>query len=477
MLFRLPNPIQGAIEARKGMGSGGERKYEGWRLVPAYGEEFKYGRAVLGLLDTLGEVSPTYRVVMRDLKQLAFGNMVRGKRRTVAGLRLDAEESVGDEEALRWAMGLGELGLDLVKVIELSQVLKEHLTLNGNAYLRVMRSREGGVVRYGLGVVHFLHVTYGENEKGQRVLVVSQWLDDEEEMKKVGALLFVPSYKDGVLNWNKIGGVEQALIHLKSGDKVGVSGLYDRSPVLGILPQMYTDYQMGVLSSKIAGTDLVSKKILAFEGPDPNLMPEGDDPGQMQELSSRGDIGVSGREGDYFKRNMILLRELTTNLGRHPAVIEGGGQSGSSLAAIEYPFGSKPPTAIDLEINRDTAYHTFQVDRAGAVIAAELGWALELTSVKQAKATLGGNLLHDMFVLKNETTIKPMQLWYENLWLWLLDSLLSEVGRVNELGVKFENVIDEIVERFGSGGGMVESSGLNSEIENEENDEDAFITE
>ena len=477
MLLKLPNPIQVAIQERR-WNDTQPRKYLDWRLLPQYGSSFEYGRAVVNLLSTLSEVAPSYRAATNDLKTLSFGNAFQVSKKSFPGLRLQTETSVSDNEAISFASLLSDRGLNLVDVLKVCGQVEEHLNANGNAYIRVIRVTEGDASVYRISVIHYLHIAYGENNSGQRVVIASQWLDDEEEMKRKGVLLFIPTPAySGALIWNRIAGTDQAVIHVKAETQAGTSGLFERSPLLAFLPQLYTDYQMGVLSSKIAATDLVTKKILAFQGPDPNSLPEGDDPGQMQELNSRGDIGARAT-GDYFQRNMLILRELTTNLGRHPAE-EGHGKSPATLAGIEYPHGSQPPVTIDLEINRDTAYHTFQTDKAGTIICASIGWALELTSIRQAKATLGGNLLRDMFVLKNEVTIKPKQQWYENLLLWLIDSILSDSGTTeNPYMVRFENTIEDIIERIGqqSTPAQSENKEMISEPENENEDDDALGT-
>lgn len=472
MLFRLPNPITAAIQERHSTNYV-PRKYLEWRLLPQYGDTFEYGRAVVGLLSVLTEHAPTYRAAIGDMKTLSFGNAFEVAKKSFPGLRLQVEEMVSDAEALVFASVLGDLGVKLVSLLDVCKQVEEHLTANGNAYVRIIRAREGGQTFYKIGVVHYLHCAYGENEAGVRVVIVSQWLDDEEEMKKKGALLFLPTQVgDGAITWNKIGGVEQAIVHVRAEGRGSVGGLFQRSPMVGFLPQLYTDYQMGVLSSKIAGTDLVTKKILAFEGPDPNSLPEGDDPGGMPiEVNSRGDVGASAR-GDYFQRNMLVLRELTTNLGRHPAEA-GAGRSASSLGAIEYPHGSEPPVEINLEVNRDTAYHTFQSEKAASIICAALGWALELTSIRQAKATLGGNLLRDMFVLKNEVTVKPKQQWYENFLTWLVDAVLIDAGKSeNPYMLRFENSIEDIVKAISAGSTGGTNEAMVNEDENSIEDDD-----
>lgn len=475
MLLKLPNPIQSAIQERRSTDTQ-PRKYLEWRLLPQYGASFAYGRAVVNLLATLTEVAPTYRAAIGDLKTLTFGNAAEVSLKSFPGLRLRQENSVQDSEALAFAWMLADKGIDLVGLLKMCGQVEEHLTATGNAYLRIVRSREGGATIYRLGVIHYLHVAYGENEAGQRVIIASQWLDDEDEMKRKGALFFIPTQThSGAINWVEIDGTSQAVIHIKAETQGGTSGVFERSPLLAFLPQLYTDYQMGVLSSKIAATDLVTKKILAFQGPDPNSLPEGDDPGQMEEINSRGDIGAKAT-GDYFQRNMLVLRELTSNLGRHPAE-DGQGRAAASLAGIEYPHGSEPPTTIDLEINRDTAYHVFQTEKAGSVICAALGWALELTSIRQAKATLGGNLLRDMFVLKNEVTIKPKQQWYENLLTWLIDSILADSGEnENRYMLRFENNVEAIIERIGQSAPAAMGEGTEMIVEPENNEDDDDFT-
>jgi hypothetical protein len=209
------------------------------------------------------------------------------------------------------------------------------------------------------------------------------------------------------------------------------------------------DYEVGVLTSKIAATDIITKKILAFEGQDPNTIPMTS--GEVKDVNNIGQIGR--KDVDYFTRNMMILRELTTNLGNHanaPGQMNGEQmkKAANVLAGVEYPYGSKAPEQIDLEVNRDVKYQDWQVNQASAVICGRLGWNNTLLGFREAKANIGGNVLKDLFVLANIRTVRPKQNEIATIW----DNLLLQLKENEQFagyGVRFGDVIGEILEQLG----------------------------
>ena len=71
--------------------------------------------------------------------------------------------------------------------------------------------------------------------------------------------------------------------------------------------------------------------------------------------------------------------------------------------------------------------------------------------VRQTKTNLGGNLLYDIFTMKNETTIRPKALEFEDLWNSVFNQIKERESAdrtFQNYGIKFPDVITEMISRF-----------------------------
>ena len=180
---------------------------------------------------------------------------------------------------------------------------------------------------------------------------------------------------------------------------------------------------------------------------DEDEIDDDDDEGSFVDVTASGDVGKKKNKGDYFERNLRTLRMITTNLGAQ--------QDTSSLGGIEYPHGGKPPIELDIEVNRDTKHHTWQLDTANAMICSNLQWSAELINFRQTKSNIGGNILYDLFTIRNETTIQPLQLQLENIANYLLANICEKEGGDGDFkmfGIKLPDVISSMLDRFNNVG-------------------------
>jgi hypothetical protein len=305
---------------------------------------------------------------------------------------------------------------------------------------------------YSLSVPHFSHCAYIYSEdEGEEFILVSKYIGDLEKMVKYPPMILRATQQGEALRWNDMGdGMQKAIVHLKMENDNGEGELYERSEMIPVLNYLYADIQMSSLMSKISATELISKKLLAFQAPDPETFDEdeyGSENGYEYNEANEYE-GIKVNKKSMFERNMMTLKRLTTNLAAHPSKTHVGGNAAASFAGIEYPFSGQPPTTIDLEINRDERYHAFTLDKATSYICGALGWAPELISVRPAKATLGGNLLYDIFVVRNTTTILPRQSFYEDMINGILGQVLAEESapaQFDGYGLKFEDVIGTMI--------------------------------
>jgi hypothetical protein len=447
--FTIKNPVPVTVRDKEDL----KNFFQELEIVPYYGTVEASSQSVLMLINDLCELSPTFQAYRRDINAYVFGLKIDFIGDTLPGISVDNTE-LSQQEIINYASYLGGLGLPAPKLIKLSRRIDQFLDICGNAFLWVKRSRLNGRASYWFSVPHFLHVGYSRQAEGlfgeNKVALISPYIGDKQKILEHGYDLVRVTREGEELKWGmNEDGIEETLIHITREENNSRSVYYERSPLISLLPWLYVDYEIGVLTSKIAATDIITKKILAFEGQDPNTIPMTS--GEVKDINNVGQIGR--KDVDYFTRNMMILRELTTNLGNHanaPGQMNGEQmkKAANVLAGVEYPYGSKAPEQIDLEVNRDVKYQDWQVNQASAVICGRLGWNNTLLGFREAKANIGGNVLKDLFVLANIRTVRPKQNEIATIW----DNLLLQLKENEQFagyGVRFGDVIGEILEQLG----------------------------
>jgi hypothetical protein len=224
----------------------------------------------------------------------------------------------------------------------------------------------------------------------------------------------------GSMNFKKVGNDYITLVHYKAN---GEGKWYGRPKILSILDCMIAEYKTLLLNAKISSTELVSKLIFFFEEQDP--------------ARTRG---LTKEEKQLiFNTRATSLRDVTTNEG----------DKVHSIAALEYPFGTKEPKAEKLQVNRDVNYATFSLDNAASMIYSINGWSKELTGMVQVKTGIGANILNDLFTIKNSSTIEPLQRRYESFWSWVIGEVENQMSLTeSKYAIKFPNVVEGLVKRM-----------------------------
>lgn len=442
MILELNNPINITPRDKEDLNN----FFNQYEIVPYYGTQQASSQGFMDLLNTLAELSPTFKAYRRDINSFCFGHNLDFVGSTMPGLALDNEE-LDPENKIQYASWLGEIGLPPAYLLKLSKRIDNYLDISGNAFLWIKRSRIGSATRYSFKVPHFLNVGYLRQQSPLDFALVSPYLGDMQKIIENGIKILPVSQMDEEIVWGENAeGVEETLLHIKREDYNSRSIFYERSPLIPIITDLYADYKHGELRSKIAATDIITLKLLAFEGPDPNTfaMPSG----EIKEINNVGQAGK--KDLDYFDRNMLILREITSNLGAHPSKTTAGpGQvkKSSSIAGIEYPNGSQPPTSIDLQVNRDKAYHEWQTDKAEAKICSTLGWNSTILGLRDTKSNIGGNVVKDLFEILNVRTIIPRQIELANIW----DSTINQLkdnSQFTGYGIQYTDIITSLVDRI-----------------------------
>lgn len=442
MIFQLPNPIPETVKDTEQL----TEFYRKYGIIPYFGTNESSSQGMLDLLMTLSELSPSFNAVRRDLKEYTFGQNARIQAKQIEGLELDIAELDANSQ-IKYFEYLKDIGIQLKDILKKLRTVDDHLSVSGNAYIRIKRVTVVDTVRYFISVPHFKHVAYlNSRDAGEQFVIISKWIGDEQMMIKYKPTIIRVTQQGMPLKFDKKkGGVEEAIVHIKSESNTDESDYYGRPDIIPVLHWLYTDYQVGNLNSKISATEIITKKILAFEGEDPNAITDDDD--YNTEFNGKE---VGGSKLDSFQRNMLTLKKLTTQLGSHPS--EMGPNAVGSIAGVEYPHGGSPPTVIDLEMNRDTGHQTFQQEQATTMIAGNQGWAPELVSLRKTATTLGGNLLYDIFSIKNTTTIRPRQIKFEDIINNILHQIVTMEGNkeFEYYGIELIDNISKLVESMKS---------------------------
>jgi hypothetical protein len=121
----------------------------------------------------------------------------------------------------------------------------------------------------------------------------------------------------------------------------------------------------------------------------------------------------------------------------------------SGIAAMQYPFGGKKPEILTFDVNRDTEYARFTVEKATSSVYAAHGWAKELTGQATVKAGVGANMLYDLFLVKNVATIRPIQERFSAIFADVFDNIDAVIGR-NPLSmtIKYPDIISDMIKTF-----------------------------
>jgi hypothetical protein len=447
-MFNLKNPIPRSQDSEKV-----RTFFKEYGIIPYYGTSDNSSHKFLDLQMSLTSLSPSYVACLADLTSYSLGSNFSLVGRVIPGLVDDPTELSGDQKR-EYLDFLTSLNISLVGIIDRLKNVLRYEKDNGNAYIHLKRVTVGDSVKYFIKTPHYKHCAYLETkDPGIEFIIISKHLakDNAEELLKKFPPTIIRATRYGEdlsVKWDKTGsGVEEAIIHIFNTEHNDEGDIYGRPKINSVLTWLYTDFQVGNLNSKVAATELITKKILAIEAPDPRTIPNPGDGYQETEITSNGNsVGSTVKtvkKEDYFERNKRVLREVTTNLGSENQV--------SAIGLIEYPHSKQPPTDIELEVNRDTKHHSWQMETASSVICSVLQWSSELTNIRQAKANLGGNLLYDLFTIKNTTTIRPLQAWLENIANYVLDQIcIKEEANADfkTYGIQLPDIISGMIQEF-----------------------------
>lgn len=409
----IPEQIKDPLELSKFL--------DKYSIVPYFGYEEQTSHSIMKLIRDLSRLSPSHNACKRDVKTYAFSSEARIIEKPIPGLKLDLEV-LGDSEAINAALWLDSLNISLPQLIDISRDLYDKYSDSGNAYLHIKIIRVGGTTVVNLSSVSYTQAAYLATKSGEdrQIIMTERW--DESWWAKKPPTVCPASVIGKPFNWKQSSGSWETVVHFKNlPDK---SNWYGFPPTLDIMFWMFVEFSQSDLAVKISGTEFVTKKIIAFEEVNPVRYKNAED----------GDKEID------FRKRMNVLKKLTTNTG--------GQDEANSLAGIEYPYGQKPPETIDLEVNRDTKYADWVLNKASNYIYASHGWYRQLTGMSDMKSSIGGNIVVDLFNVANISTVTPVQVYWRNAWAQILSEIGEATGTNVEWTINFENIIGGLVENL-----------------------------
>lgn len=433
-MFRINNPIPDSIRDTEQI----KKQFEKFKIVPYYGTTSTSSHSFLDLLESLCTLSGAFNSAVNDLCKYSFGRNISITAQGIPGLDVEVDE-INPDQQLEFYQFLSGLGLKATDILSLSKQYLKSMFASGNVWLKVRRVEVGDVVRYKFRILPFKNVAYLKQESFELPVAIytAVWGDDSYWQKNPPEQ-FVVTNPEEELNWNNRGnGIFDALIHWKAPGSDSV--YYGRPVILGILNWLYVDYTLSDLCAKIGGTEIVSKKLIALEERGGNAL--NDDNLSVEDRAEIGEDGhIATEKADDFRRAALTLKKLVTN--------QGGHGDASSIAVVEYPKGNQEPKAIDLELNRDTQHQQFLQDTAIRQICSAIGWASELTGLQGFKSGIGGNIAKDLFIIKNASTVGPVQDELQSAWNWLIDEIVKQeqATAFDGLGISYNSIISKIVD-------------------------------
>ena len=391
-------------------------------LVPHYGTDRYSSQNYLKVLFDLTSLSSTFNTVREEIQKFAFSTSVSIQRQAEPCLIVEGQDNtVGEEQARSFVNFLKERNFKLQMVKELCKAMDASMKWSGNIFLKIKRVTVEDTIIYFYKVLSPLECFYIYTKPGKQRFILNVSTLDEETIKKKGKVYPV-SYmnKDLVFNKGKQG-VQETILHIANHKNGSV--WYGQPNIQSILEELFIEYKETEKCCKIACTDIIAKGAWLFPG-----------------LPADEDKGGSNNKDDNFKVYMRELKTMTSN--------EGGMSEVSSMVGLEYPQGTDAPQWVPMDYKTDTDGTKFALSSARNEIYANQGWFPELTGKVQAKGGIGDSRMINLYIVANQSTVKPLQDTYQTIMGYLFDQIAKHenITEYQGMTIKFVDKVKELVE-------------------------------
>lgn len=410
-MFSLKNPLPQQLKDTTRLSN----FYKQYNLVPYVEWSTVTAHKFLKVLSDLPQLSGTHGSCIRDLMKWSFGGNLEFVERSVPGLNIDRQE-LSDNEEVRIALELEKYGVTPALICGITKKLFQSRKKTGDFYLRYKEVRAGDTKRVFLEVLPPMQVMYLNTKEGEpKAVVVSKDFMYNDAFTEEPRLIRVYPDFSGTQD------ERETVIHVKTETEEEL--WYGRPDTLHVLYWMAAEWYQALHSLKVTKTETVAKAILAMMNPDPNSLKQGES------------VTSVARE------NRVQINRLMTNKGQDSKV--------DSIGVVNYPNGGQPPTLLTLDINRDYQYLQTSVKVASDYITAAHGWDKILFGFERPSSGIGGNVMIDTFLVKNTSTIKPIQREYEAEPWGTVFRLMAEFTGVQDfanVAPRFEDRVTSLVE-------------------------------
>ena len=403
-----------------------------FNIVPYYGDDESTSHCWLELLQAICALTPSIKACKKDFKKYCFTGIDIVAKST-PGFMPDMVD--GTEEVMDLATKQGHietlkaLGIHPLEILKHSKKIESDWIDSGNLFLRIriINSPETGTI-VEFKPLPYTQVAFKRNKRyeiDKEVYYTKKWSEEYWEENEKPDKYPVTPYLAEEMKWNEFEikatktTVKETVVHVMNQNDD--SDYYGRPDLLAVLDWAFVEINYGQLVNKISNTEILTKTILAFQSPDPATM-----------------RGGAETIKDAFKNMMKDLRIFMTN--------KGSRKEAKSMVGIRYPYSGTPPTPIDLEVNRNEDYQESSLEQAKNFLYSNLGWSPILTGAERQKSGLGSNLLLNTFVTYYNSTIIPKQMFYADIWNWILCEVLKETNNIEiDWGIQFTSLAKKVI--------------------------------
>lgn len=382
-----------------------------FRLLPAYGFGQYQSLGFLFTLLDLAQMSPSHNACKNDIVEYAFGD---------SPIYLDENnEAISDSQKSKTQKKLSELSIDNHTILDLSRQCYHSLSDTGNAFLFIRISKVDNQTSVYFELIPIQNIAYIATKEGeQRKCVITEKWDKQYWKDYPPKIVSVTDSKGFIfLDSNKKKDSFDTVFHMKSSGK-----WYGKPKVLSGLTDMFTEIRMRDTIGKVSDTMLVAKHILLKQREDVHSFENG-----SEDLARKEQADADA------------IRGILTNTGK----------KAQSMAILHYPNGLEKPSILDLNIVRDFAYNTGTLADSSSFIYSLHGWSKELTGAKSTASGLGANLLLNLFVIKNSSTIVPLQVEFSRYWSRIMQIIDSQVDiGLTDIKIGFKDKVSEVVKKL-----------------------------
>lgn len=420
-LLNLQNPIpensNDSVEVKS--------LFDTYNIVPFFGNDLNTSHRFIDVLEDLTQLSASHKACKNDILTYSFGS--------IDGLvEYEKDSIISDQEKSKFIDLLANYKLNLSMIQETIESVYDHIKDFGNAYIRIKMIQIKDQKGVYLSIVHPEKIAYLKNKKFEdKLCIITDKWDQEHWKKEAPEILPINLFSDSIINWKDskegILNIYETVIHVKQ--KNDKSDYYGRPDILPVINWMFTEWQVSDTTLKASGTEFVSKYLIFFEEVDPT---------RVQQSASISNLNNGGLQtSSAIDARMRKVRELTTVEGADP----------KSIVGMDYPHNHQAPKVEKLDVFRDVAYFESTLKMATSYIFAVWSWSKELTGFSSVNGGIGGNIVFDLFRVKNISTIKPTQKKYQKHFYDLIKVIFDKLEIQEKIYVyQYTDLISQIIQ-------------------------------